>query len=233
MHLHIGHTFFGAGNIGDDLVLAGFLEGIAGARPGLRLTCATPFDIASQRRRFPEIEWWQDTDASRGSLIKACDAWIGLGASILQPIDDSWLLPDQLRQIEDCRRFGKPVFFAGISAAHRTDTDKAEVRLLLDAADHIWTRDSLSTASLKRMGFDRVTTGADFSHLALRKFTFPTPPKRTAFVCNFERGSDYSIALLADLVDAVTPPEAAWLVQEVRRLPGSERDIHDRLPPEI
>ena len=64
MHLHIGHTFFGAGNIGDDLVLAGFLDGISGA-PGLRLTCGTRYDIASQRRRFPQIEWSVDTDASR------------------------------------------------------------------------------------------------------------------------------------------------------------------------
>jgi polysaccharide pyruvyl transferase WcaK-like protein len=231
MHLHIGHTFFGAGNIGDDLVLAGFLDGISGA-PGLRLTCGTRYDIASQRRRFPQIEWSVDTDASRRDCIAACDAWVGIGAGILQPIDDIWLLTDQARQIEQCRRFGKPVFFAGTSAHYRADADRPEVRLLLDSARHVWTRDSLSTAALKRMGFDRVTTASDFSHLALRHVAFPRPADRTAFVCNFERESDYSIALLERLVAAATPSEAAWLVQEIRRLPGSELDIHNRFSPE-
>jgi len=210
MHLHIGHTFFGAGNIGDDLVLAGFLEGIRHALPELRLTCATRFDIASQRRRFPEIEWSQDTDASRRDLIAACDAWVGVGGGVLQPIDDCWLLTDQLRQIEACRRLSKPVFFAGNSVDHRSDTDRPEIRQLLDAARHIWTRDSLSASSLQRMGFDRVTTASDFSHLALRQIAFPAPSNGAAFVCNFERETDYSIALLSGLVEAVTPPDAAW-----------------------
>ena len=43
MHIHIGHVFFGSGNFGDDLVLAGFLTGIAEATPDLELTCATLF----------------------------------------------------------------------------------------------------------------------------------------------------------------------------------------------
>jgi polysaccharide pyruvyl transferase WcaK-like protein/nitrite reductase/ring-hydroxylating ferredoxin subunit len=233
MHLHIGHTFFGAGNIGDDLVLAGFLKGVAQALPALKLTCATSFDIASQRRRFPQIEWSVYTAASRRSLIAACDAWVGLGGPLLQAADDSWLLADQALQIEACRRAGKPVFFAGCGVDYREDARRSEIQLLLNQIRWIWTRDTLSTTALQRMGFDRVTTAADFAHLVLRQRATTRLVRRgTGFICNFERETDYSVELLADLIEAAASDSqtVSWLVQEIRALPGSELDIHDRLP---
>jgi polysaccharide pyruvyl transferase WcaK-like protein len=233
VHLHIGHTFFGAGNFGDDLVLAGFLKGIAGAMPGLRITCAIAFDCDSQRRRFPKIEWSVYDPASCQTLIAACDVWVGLGGSIFQEADDSWLLGDQLLQLEACRRYGKPVFFLGSGVDYRIDAQRPEIRALLDAASWIWTRDTLSTTALQRMGFDRVTTAADLSHLAMQEM----PPVQiasgtTGFVCNFERDTDYSIESLASLIEAAAncSPAVAWLVQEIRMLPGSEFDIYHRLP---
>ena len=76
MHIHIGHSFFGSGNFGDDLVLAGFLEGI-GSVPGLRLTCASIFDTASQRRRFPQVEWYPANTEQHARLLQDCAVWLG------------------------------------------------------------------------------------------------------------------------------------------------------------
>ena len=42
LRLHIGHHFFGAGNVGDDLMLAGFLVGITGAAAPLTPSAGTP-----------------------------------------------------------------------------------------------------------------------------------------------------------------------------------------------
>jgi polysaccharide pyruvyl transferase WcaK-like protein len=165
MHVHIGHTFFGAGNFGDDLVIGGFLKGIADSIPELKITCATPFDRDAQARRFPQIEWLTYDPASRRMLIAACDVWLGLGGTIFHKLDDSWLLADQVLQLEDCRCYGKPAFFLCCSVDHRIDAHRPEIRAILDTASWIWTRDSLSTAALKTMGFDRVADSDDLARV--------------------------------------------------------------------
>jgi polysaccharide pyruvyl transferase WcaK-like protein/nitrite reductase/ring-hydroxylating ferredoxin subunit len=233
MHVHIGHTFFGAGNIGDDLVIGGFLRGIAASIPELKITCATPFDRDAQARRFPQIEWSSYDPASRRMLIAACDVWLGLGGTIFHKLDDSWLLVDQVLQLEDCRRYGKPAFFLCCSVDHRIDSHRPEIRAILDTASWIWTRDSLSTAALKMMGFDRVTTAADLAHLAMQTVSrVSVVPASTGFVCNFEQSDHYSIEFLVNLIAAeqAASRTVAWLVQEIRALPGSELDIYHRLP---
>jgi|GEM_PF-1055577 predicted O-linked N-acetylglucosamine transferase (SPINDLY family)/polysaccharide pyruvyl transferase WcaK-like protein/nitrite reductase/ring-hydroxylating ferredoxin subunit len=233
MQVHIGHMFFGAGNLGDDLMLAGFLKGIAAAPPGLKLTCTTRYDIDAQRRRFPRIEWSVYSPATRDALTDACDLWLGLGGSILQPLDDHWMLADQVVQLERCRRLGKPAFFLGCSVDYRTDVGRPDIRALLDNAAWIWTREALSTASLRRMGFTRTATGADLAHLALRNLS-PTrlEPDSTGFICNFERAEQFSIEALAALIEATAGAgrTVPWLVQEVRPLPGSELELYHRLP---
>jgi nitrite reductase/ring-hydroxylating ferredoxin subunit/polysaccharide pyruvyl transferase WcaK-like protein len=233
MHVHIGHTFFGAGNFGDDLVIGGFLRGIADSIPQLKITCATPFDRDAQARRFPQIEWSTYDPASRRMLIAACDVWLGLGGTIFHKLDDSWLLADQVLQLEDCRCYGKPAFFLCCSVDHRVDAHRPEIRAILDTASWIWTRDTLSTAALKAMGFDRVTTAADLGHLAMQAVSrVPLVPTSTGFVCNFEQSDHYSIELIVSLIAAeqAASRTVAWLVQEMRALPGSELDIYHRLP---
>lgn len=233
MHIHIGHMFFGAGNFGDDLMLEGFLGALGDAGADLRLTCATPYDIAAQRRRFPRIEWHPFLPASQGALIAACDVWLGLGGSMLQPLDDHWLLAGQLAQLEECRRRDKPAFFLGVSVDWRADAGNPSIRRLLDGTDWIWTREALSGDALQRMGFARATIGADLSHVALQALPRPEDEAGgTGFVCNFERPEHYSLDALAALIAASSErDDTAWLVQEVRPLPGSELDLHARLPP--
>ena len=52
MRVHIGHHFYGAGNFGDDIMLAGFLTALFDKDVKIHLTCCTPFDIESQRQSF-------------------------------------------------------------------------------------------------------------------------------------------------------------------------------------
>ena len=59
----IGLDFLGAGNLGDDLMVSGFLEGIAqlGLRDKMRcLRALCSYDRSSQRHRFPQIDWRTD-----------------------------------------------------------------------------------------------------------------------------------------------------------------------------
>ena len=71
MRLHLGHHFYGAGNLGDDFMLAGFLAAFAPLAPGARCTACVPFPLGPLRARFPGIEWlpYDETRrAAQGSL---------------------------------------------------------------------------------------------------------------------------------------------------------------------
>jgi polysaccharide pyruvyl transferase WcaK-like protein/nitrite reductase/ring-hydroxylating ferredoxin subunit len=233
MHIHIGHMFFGAGNIGDDLMLGGFIRGIGPERSRLRLTCATAFDIASQRHRFPEIEWHAYDPSSRTALINACDVWVGLGGAVLQASDDSWLLADHVIQLELCRRAGKPVFFLGCGIDLRPDAGRPEIRLLLDSARWIWTRDRVSDQALRRMNFTRTSHAANLSHLVMAELPRSQPETGHAgFVCILPLADEHKISLIDELLrgTAAYGHRLRWLVQEVRALPGSEEFILTQLP---
>ena len=132
---------------------------------------------------------------------------------MLQESNDSWLLTDQVIQLDECRRRGKPVFFLGCGIDYRADYQRPEIRLLLNSALRIWTRDALSTTALERMGFNHATTAADLSHLALRGLLPPAPvePDSIGFVCNFELATQWSIEALSNLIAATasTAPDGA------------------------
>jgi polysaccharide pyruvyl transferase WcaK-like protein len=233
VHIHIGHMFFGAGNIGDDLVMDGFIRGLGSSLAGLRLTCVIPFDLAAQRRRFPQVEWHAYHEGARTALIEACDVWVGVGGSVLQPSDDAWLLTDQVAQLQICRRAGKKVFFLGNSVDFRADAARPDIRLLLESAQWIWTRDQASHVALGKMGFTRSSHAADLSHIALAaQPRLPVEAGVTGFACILPRPGPDKVSSVAELLHAAAAADRqlCWLVQEVRKLPGSEEDILPRLP---
>ena len=69
LRLVIGPNFFGAGNFGDDLMLAGFLEQMPSGT-SIGITAFTPHDIESQRRRFPAVAWFPDEDDAREAALR-------------------------------------------------------------------------------------------------------------------------------------------------------------------
>ena len=162
LHVHIGHHFFGAGNLGDDLMLAGFL---AAARPAIlsemKLTCCIPHDAASQRLRFPEIEWLPYDDATRGAAIAQCDLWLGLGDTPFQVVVGSWFLDHLAQEAAACRRHGKPMFYLGVGVNEREVADEPRMRVLVGQAEQIWTRDEDSAAILRDLaGPGKVSGGS-------------------------------------------------------------------------
>jgi polysaccharide pyruvyl transferase WcaK-like protein len=235
-HIHIGHHFYAAGNIGDDLMIAGFLAALRVKGVAPRLTCCTPFDLASQRRRFPEIEWLEYTPAVREACVASCHAWLGLGGSPFQADQSTWFLDHLTDQLATCRRHGKPMYFLGISLNHRRDLDHAPTTHVLDAAEQVWTRDAASAELIAaRHGASRVTAGADLSHVYLRGRTPPAVEDGVVgFALNFEDAMQFRDDALRGVLDqlAARGVAARWLLQEVRELPGSEAQICGRLPPE-
>ena len=238
--VHIGHHFFGAGNFGDDLMLAGFLRAVRSAGASLHLTCATPHDHASQARRFPEIEWIPYDPRRRQAAIAACDAWVGLGGTPFQAEGGPWFLDHLAGDLETCRARHTRVAFLGVGVNDAAAVRHPVTRAACEYADRIWTRDEASAdwlAPLAPPG--RVEAGGDLGAIELAGLLPGEAPRAGAgphaavAVC-FDGPVQPAPGWLSELVRHLSSRGTCeWAVQEVRPLPGSELDLLARLGDEV
>ena len=223
LRIHIGHHFFGAGNIGDDLILAGFLS-VIGAEPALRLTCCCPHDITSQRRRFPAIEWLDYTPASRRDAIAGADGWLGLGGSPFQSDDSDWFTEHLLQEQALCGEHRVPMWFLGVGVNNEEVFERAAVRGLIDGARGIWARDAGSLRLLRRHASTsaNLALGSDLAHCYLETHR-PRPVEGTMGLClHLTAALAGQIAAFESSLESMSQWDLQWLVQEVRHLPYSE-----------
>lgn len=211
-------------------MLAGFLRGVG---PDIGLSCAVPFDRDSQRRRFPQIQWLSYDLGARANAVDACDAWVGVGDTPFQQVVGDWFYDHLAEELKLCRRYAKPMFFIGVGVNERGALAHSVARSLLEYATHIWTRDAQSARWISEAcGAQKVSTSADLAHIWLRSRGLPASEADVdGLVLNFEDPAQLDIAALARWL-AANPRRQRWLVQEVRNLRGSERDIFANLPPD-
>lgn len=234
MRIHLGHHFYGAGNLGDDLMLAGFLRALRELEPGAEVSGAVPFDRDALARRFPGTRWHGMTLAERRAAIAACDAWLGLGGSPFQHAQSRWFVDHLAEEAALCRELGKPRWFLGIGVQTADELADTTVRAVSAQARGIWTRDAASARRILDVdSLVKVTAAADLAHLHFA--ATPPPPARpgtVAVVANFDYGDwpgrDAALAAL----EGTRPSRKIWLAQESRELPGAERALFAALPPE-
>lgn len=229
MRLHLGHHFYGAGNLGDDFMLAGFLAAMRALAAEFSCTASVPFPLEPLRTRFPEIAWHPYDEALRSECIAACDAWVGLGGSPFQSSQSRWFIDHLLREADLCRRHGKPMFYLGVGVQTQAELAVPEVQTLAASAVRIWTRDAASASRLEKAGA-RVKPGADLAHLFLREAAIPAAAKgRMTVVPNFDFERWPGLEAFLRAAEAVVPTDRVWLAQESRMLPGAERMLHATL----
>lgn len=228
--LHIGHHFFGTGNIGDDLMLAGFLAACSGA-PAVSLTCATAGDITSQRRRFPQVQWLPYEMDARIRAVEACDAWVGVGDTPFQLSVGPWFLEHLAGEVRICREHRKPMFFIGVGVSEPQSLDDARGQEVLRYASHLWARDAWSAEQFARAGAgSRTTLAADLANIYLGARRFgPREAGVTGYVLNFEDPRQFRPHALDALVRGRPGTSHRWLFQEVRPLHGSEGELYEKL----
>jgi hypothetical protein len=233
LRVHIGHHFFGSGNIGDDLMLAGFLDATQPLAAELALTCCTAQDIASQRLRFPSIDWFAYEEEARMRCIEQCDVWLGLGDTPFQATGgNTWFLDHLVQEAAWCREFGRPMYYLCVGVNERETLDLPQARALLGQAERLWMRDAAS-GEMVRSATDggRVSDGADLAHIALQQMHFAAPEEGVlGLVLNFEDPRQFEIGQIAALIETSPDAGVRWLVQEVRALPGSETELYGKLP---
>jgi polysaccharide pyruvyl transferase WcaK-like protein len=231
--LFIGNDYFGAGNFGDDLTLAGFVSAAA-CRPEIELTACTAHGRAGLERRFPQIRWLPESDAVRDDALRGADAWLGLGDTPFQLDSGPWLLDRNERERRRCAALGKPMYLLGVGCESREAAADPRSLALLAAAECVWTRDGFSAETLRLLvPRARLRPGADVAHLA---FSEDAPPPREPGVIGmllaFERSEQFDLDELAVFIERRAPGGIRWLVQEYRALPHLERWILERLAPE-
>lgn len=237
MRIHLGHHFYGAGNLGDDFMLAGFLSAMRTLAPAATFTCCVPFALGPLRQRFPSVTWSPCDEPTRAGCIAACDVWLGLGGSPFQHSLSRWFVDHLLSETALCERFGKPMFFLGVGIQTATELAHPDVRHICSRASAIWTRDPASAERLATLGSALpVACAADLAHVFFREN--PPPPRRLGrltLVANFDYGAWPGQAALLRAVQiqpaGFAPSEFTWLAQESRDLPGAERALHAALPP--
>lgn len=232
MRIHLGHHFYGAGNLGDDLMLAGFLRELEELEPAAELTGAVPFDRGSLAGRFPRIRWQGMGREERRTAIAACDAWLGLGGSPFQHAQSRWFIDHLAEEAALCRELGKPMHFLGVGVQDAGEPAEPAVRSLLAQAGGIWTRDAASARRIRDSDMNApVAAAADLAHLHLSEAPPPpAEPGTVAVVANFDYGEWPGRDAVLDALEARRPARKVWLAQETRELPGAERAIHAALP---
>jgi hypothetical protein len=235
VRIHLGHHFYGAGNLGDDFMLAGFLGALRPLAPAATFTCSVPFPLAPLRLRFPEITWLPDDEPTRRDCISACDVWLGLGGSPFQSAQSRWFIDHLVSDAATCARAGKPMFFLGIGVQTGAELHEPDVRRLVAQAAGIWTRDAGSAEKLRALpSSGPVTAAADLAHVFFQDT--PPPPAqrgRVTAVANFDFGTWPGQAACLDAIATLGATEHCWLAQESRPLPGAEHALFTALTPAI
>ncbi len=227
MRIHIGHHFFGSGNIGDDWMLAGFLKVLATSGANVRLTCCTPHDREAMNLRFPEVEWLEYGIEHRRRAIEASNAWLGLGDTPFQADTGQWFLEHLEADFEICECFKVKAFFLGVGVESTEAAASPRTASLIRRARRIWARDPRSAEAIQAASDSesKVVLGSDLAHLYFA--SLPARGKTVAagplgMVVNVERAELLNAARIESFLSRNPPGRVRWIAQEVRDLATSE-----------
>ena len=231
VRIHLGHHFYGAGNLGDDFMLAGFLRAMLRLDADATFSGCVPFPLAPLQRRFPAIEWRPYDEATRLRCIRECDFWLGLGGSPFQCAASRWFVDHLLSEAEFCARADRPMFFLGVGVQTADELFTPDVRRICSQAAHIWTRDQRSTERIRSLSAaPAVETGADLAHIFFHDVRPPlAKPGRVTVVPNFDFGDWPGQATVLHALRSLPTSDPVWLAQESRALPGAERALYAQL----
>ena len=233
MRIHLGHHFYGAGNLGDDFMLAGFLAALRTRAPLANFTCCVPFPLEPLRLRFPIVTWLPCDESTRARCIADCDVWLGLGGSPFQHALSRWFIDHLISEAGLCRAAGKPMFFLGIGVQTTTELGDRDVARVCAQASAIWTRDDASAERLSALSSrPAVDASRDLAHIFFKESPPPTATAgRLTLVANFDyhgwSGQTAFVRAARQFPRQIS--ERVWLAQESRELPGAERALYDAL----
>ncbi|MFC5453439.1 polysaccharide pyruvyl transferase family protein [Prosthecobacter fluviatilis] len=228
--VHIGHHFWGAGNVGDDLMLAGFLSELRKAEVPVRLTCCVPAHHEHLRILHPEVEWKPYAMAGRWRAISEADCWLGLGGTPFQVDSGDWLERHLDVEREICECLNKPMYFLGVGVGNAEALQRPKYKRLINVAKHFWGRDEMSTALLAEASGGKASLAADMANLFFSQHRPLHMERSIGCLLHFEDRSHFSLEAFCDLFERHSDQSRLWLIQESRHLRWSEKALWQELP---
>lgn len=225
----LGFNFYGSGNIGDDLMLDGFL-----AVTGLdadRVHCILGGErrISTLRCRFPSVEW-------TSSAKLHYRIWMGVGDTPVQASSGPWCL-NSLRDSLTGTDYECAVM-VGVGVEQEAVTLASGYRPLLRRMSLIGTRDERSAELLIRefgCGWGQIVVGADLAHAcpALQSLARAQPLEARKYslgvtICGGDGLPRQSLRVFRDWLLRRDLTKTVVLPTDVRSLPYGEVDLHRR-----
>lgn len=190
--IFLSFDFYGAGNIGDDLMLKGFLEGMGNS--DFEYYCYIPRSNEHQKNRFPEINFIAKDDRER--ISRECSIWIGAGDTPIQVKSGDWFI-NKLQEDSACKRKNNfKYYFIGIGAEKEAVIKKRIFKEILKDVDYFWSRDKMTTDVLVdslEVDKEKVTTSSDLANIFLRNHNHEsekTDFKHEAGICYYDENTE-------------------------------------------
>ena len=234
----IGFDFYGAGNIGDDLMIAGFIKAISqiySQDSSCKLYSLTRWNINSQRVRFPEIAWISTTDSISEKYLDSSQiqCWAGIGDTPFQLTSGEWFLEFQLSQLNNINSFQNKVLVS-VGAESEIEPRSRDFAKIADVFDRISTRDIHSykiITQLLGIAEDRIYCGADLANISLFNLVYQKKFEKKFNLGLIVAGDTLSkkdIRSVGNFIQNSSEP-IAFIAGETRLLNYVERGIYARL----
>ncbi len=241
IRIFLGFDFYGAGNIGDDLMVQGFINTLKRQSPSqvsFPLTCVLPRDIVSQQRRFPMVDWYCSDAINQEVLLSKQDCWVGVGDTPFQIQCGPWFLNKLMEDVKLVNRLKKPMYMIGVGAESEVAIVAHSLGPISQQLTHVWTRDDFTKEFLikkARMDSQKISLGADLAHIALREIFGQRgdgSPQRSMIAINyFSEGKNRKELSEVKLFiqDVSTTEPVMFIGNETRQGMGAEYDIYQEL----
>jgi polysaccharide pyruvyl transferase WcaK-like protein len=227
--------FWGASNMGDDLMVDGFLRGLEELKPaGLgNISCLCNCDIASQRRRFPEINWIETRDeAAFQRALDSANTIVGFGGTPFQLTSGDWLL-HHIQKVFSRIPPEKKIIFINVGAETEIAPRALEFATILKRLNHCSARDEFShkiLADLKVKNADEIFIGGDLANISLPQL-IKTVPREKKYPLGIVLGFDTLahadlMAVNKFLKRRIFQPRTAFITGDSRDEPGFEFHLY-------
>jgi hypothetical protein len=225
--LLLAFDFYGAGNLGDDLMMDGLRRAATLLAHPPTLVSACAWDIASQRRRIPSVRWLEPA-AFDALAPEAGDVWVGAGGTPFQMTSGDWFLRWLEARTQNMAAARARVLLC-VGAEDEIEGQAERFGAIASRFDRISTRDEHGAGLVRSLGIDaeRVFAGADLADVSLAPLT-SAPRQRPAFdlgLVPVNEGRDEHLPETLASAIAAFDGSAAFIAGDVRGLSGFESDV--------
>lgn len=237
--IQMGFDFYGSGNIGDDLMVAGFQQALLKLQLNRSLPtilARSKWNLSSQELRFPDINWIASSERFNPNAINLIEieCWAGVGDTPFQLTGGDWFLNFLLTEVDKISQFKHKVLI-GVGAETEIEPKVKEFSKVAHVFDRISLRDEHSYKILVeklKLPSQKLFIGSDLANISLPIILKDHDTKTKDFMLGLivagETFSKSDIKEVGSFIASQSEP-VAFIAGETRLLKRSESHIFSQL----